>query len=594
MAGLKKPAKKKDTGSPNIVVVLFLVFFVLLSIILGVWGYYGYDGQEVLRDTARKAKKGEEAAKLGERYWSFVARDSRLALGFPLMEEQDYNEMEMWKQDLPELDQKFKDMRTQKNVKEMIASNAKDLELENDKYKHTFRALLAQRIKERDGFQAEVAKLQADLNKTKKDYEAIAENAATFHKEALARISKDGQAALKASKTRTVEIEDAFKQNKQLLEEKSKLVEEHNAKVDEMNRQLAKLSKQIEVLREKTDLRSQTRDPRAVHALLLDMSRGKTLWDDPLGKITKADMTTRLVHINLGSAQGVKPELTFMVFGPGWNKRAEKGLKGTIEVIRVLDGQTSLARITSMYDAWGLEIPLTDQSRGRLEREASNPMKEGDLLYNLTFGSHVALAGIFNINGLPGDTPVDHMRHLNNFVHLLARQGVAVDAYVDLLDGQVKGPGITNKTRFLVIGDGAFDLVKGEAVNGEMPAKAEGKEEAGEKKEVEKKDAEKKEVEKKDAEKNEEAKEMPAKEGGAAGRGQGERHKTIAAAIQALRKEAAERGMFVISAENYVNVIGYRRPRSANDLEVSDFRPRQPAAGVAASDTAEKKAEDAK
>ena len=48
---VKKPVKKRDATSPNTALVLFLVFFVLLSIGLGVWGYYGYAGQKKLKES---------------------------------------------------------------------------------------------------------------------------------------------------------------------------------------------------------------------------------------------------------------------------------------------------------------------------------------------------------------------------------------------------------------------------------------------------------------------------------------------------------------------------------------------------------------
>ena len=39
-------------------------------------------------------------------------------------------------------------------------------------------------------------------------------------------------------------------------------------------------------------------------------------------------------------------------------------MKGTIEIIRVLDANSSLARITSLYDPDGYEIPLNDPNTG--------------------------------------------------------------------------------------------------------------------------------------------------------------------------------------------------------------------------------------
>ena len=64
MAGLKTPSKKKrDTTKPNTVLVIFLVFFILLSIGLGVWGYYGYAGQEKLEKDAKADKVAAKANK---------------------------------------------------------------------------------------------------------------------------------------------------------------------------------------------------------------------------------------------------------------------------------------------------------------------------------------------------------------------------------------------------------------------------------------------------------------------------------------------------------------------------------------------------
>ena len=40
--------------------------------------------------------------------------------------------------------------------------------------------------------------------------------------------------------------------------------------------------------------------------------------------------------------------------------------------------------------------------------------------------------------------------------------------------------------------------------------------------------------------------------------------------------------MFIISADNFATVVGYRRPRSAAESEVSTFRPTVPYAGLSA------------
>ena len=87
MAGLKKKKQEKGT-SPNVVLVIFLVFMFLVSVGLGVWGYYGYAGQADLL----KAKEGERAKAAGEnvgrRFYTTLYQYSRLASGEKLDEKE--------------------------------------------------------------------------------------------------------------------------------------------------------------------------------------------------------------------------------------------------------------------------------------------------------------------------------------------------------------------------------------------------------------------------------------------------------------------------------------------------------------------------
>src|SRR5205823_5769517 len=180
------------------------------------------------------------------------------------------------------------------------------------------------------------------------------------------------------------------------------------------------------------------------HALLLDISKGKPLWDRARAKILRVDERERRVTIDKGSADGVKPGLTFSVFGEGWEGRAEGPLKGTIEVLRVSE-RTATAKITSLYDAQGNEISLNDPSPSKILRGAGNPLKEGDLLFNLVWGSHVAVAGVVDWSGRGAEAPAAQQDELQEFLRVVQGQGVVVDAYVDLRDGQVKGT-LTGKT----------------------------------------------------------------------------------------------------------------------------------------------------
>jgi hypothetical protein len=122
---------------------------------------------------------------------------------------------------------------------------------------------------------------------------------------------------------------------------------------------------------------------------------------------------------------------------------------------------------------------------------------------------------------------------------------VIIDAYLDLTDGTIKGA-VTARTRFLVSGEPR-------RLGGQKPAMDK---EGGEVKPLA----------------------VQEKAGDGAQAVDQQRVQLVDEAMKAMRNEAIDRGMFIISAENYANVTGYRRPRSANSLETSGFRPALPAA----------------
>jgi len=121
MAGLKKQKKEKST-SPNVVLVIFLVFFFLLSIGLGIWGYYGYAGQEDLRRARSNADAAARASKLGLEYYSMLYGDLRVALGDtidPAEEDQFNTAREAF---LSEGFGKFKDEKTKEAAKKLMGT----------------------------------------------------------------------------------------------------------------------------------------------------------------------------------------------------------------------------------------------------------------------------------------------------------------------------------------------------------------------------------------------------------------------------------------------------------------------------------------
>jgi hypothetical protein len=545
MAGLKKQKKEKST-SPNVVLVIFLVFFFLLSIGLGIWGYYGYAGQDDLRKQTLQAKAAATGANLGRDYYLMLYGDLRIALGETIdpSEEDKFNTAR--EAFLSEGFGKFKDEPTKEAAKKLM-DDLKERLAKTGKAKTDFRKELEAAQKKAEEWEGKVAAANAKAERMEKLSERLTKNQEEFFEKTSDRINKDSAAQLAIVKEQSENFMKATALNKQLIaqleEEKTKFdntMDDHNKALGKLKTMIKKLEAERRELAGAGVAPNPARGTGDVFPLLLDTSMGKPLWDQPVGKITRVDLDLRQVAINLGSAQGAKPELTFNIFGANAAGRAEKQLKGSIEIIKVVDASTSLARITSLYDSDGREILMNLQTRGRILRESEAPIREGDLLFNLFWGARVAVAGYVSITGEPSDSPAEQNRQMEDFMHLLRNNGMQVDAYVDLRDGQIRG-NIAAKTRYLIQGAPMRSAAKPPA------AKAP------------------------DDDKEKE----PAKEATQ----NTDRNDLINKSSQTLYNDARERGLLLISAENFATVIGYRRARSANSLEISTFRPSLPNAG---------------
>jgi hypothetical protein len=541
MAGLKKQRKEKST-SPNVVLVVFLVFFFLLTIGLGIWGYYAYAGQDILRKEASSARAAATGANLGKEYYFMLYGDLRLALGDTIdPAEQDQFDTARESFLLPDFG-KFKDEKTKDAAKKLM-DDLKEQLAKKGKGKTDFRKELKAAQDEATTWKGKTAAELAKNERMEELTKRLTAKQDEFFEKTSDRIAQDNAGQLKIVKEQSENFIKATAQNKELiaqLEEEGKKLEEvkedHDKALKKLNAKIKKLEDERRELAGGGVTPNPTRGD--VFPLLLDITMGKPLWDQPVGKITRVDLDLRQVAINLGSAQGAKPGVTFNIFGANAAGRAEKQLKGSIEIIKVVDSSTSLARITSLYDSDGREILMNLQTRGRILRESEAPIREGDLLFNLFWGARVAVAGYVSITGEPSDSPAEQNRQMEDFLHLLRNNGMQVDAYVDLRDGQICG-NITARTRYLIQGAPMRSAAKPPA------AKAP------------------------DDEKEKE----PAKEAAPT-----DRNDLINKSSQALYNDARERGLLMISAENFATVIGYRRARSANSLETSTFRPSLPGA----------------
>jgi hypothetical protein len=519
----RMPTRRGD--NPSKVLVIFLVFFILLSIGLGAGTYFGFAGQKDLDDKAKTAnKKADEALKERD-YALFRAREATAMLAGQggANTEKDEELRVADRDEFLKEGGKYGSVTDKAKVQEMMKTAEKDLGFDANSRRYG------------TGYMPRVAKLNAkvaeletqnknllDAKKATDDlYNTLRASFLGDFNKAKKEIAAGHDKALVAAKEKSEELvklaTEYENKSKELIDTKD-LNDKEIRKKDAMIQEL-KEEKGIVAAAPGGEEKVAARPPEEIHALALDVSRGTTLWDKARGKILRMDNTGRRPYLNIGSAHGLRPGITFNVFAAGPDSKAKGLLKGTLEVVSV-QGNTSQAQVTTLYDLEGREIPLADASRSQLYRETENPLREGDLLFNLAWKEHVAIAGPVGLAPGTEESPAEQARDLQRYIHAMETKGVVVDAYVNLLDGRVIGA-ITPETGFLV--------------QGYLPASKEERE------------------------------------------GKDDRAKAVRAGMETLRKQALEQGTFVISPENLAVVMGARQLRANLRSETqSTFRPRLP------------------
>jgi hypothetical protein len=155
------------------------------------------------------------------------------------------------------------------------------------------------------------------------------------------------------------------------------------------------------------------------------------------GRITAVLPRERLVYINLGSSDGLRPSVTFSVYGQDSAKLTASESKAQIEVTQISGPKSAIARV--------------------LADSRSDPILPGDSIFSPAFhpGSrvHFAIVGMTDIDG-DGDSDRQRIRDL------IATNNGIVD--IELLDdgkvsGDTKPPKVTASTQYLIKGDAPSD-----------------------------------------------------------------------------------------------------------------------------------------
>jgi hypothetical protein len=509
---------KAQSTSPNKVLVIFLVLFILSTLGFSIWVYTLAKDRDkwdvAARDLTEKLKSVNQVLEWNK----FKVAELSAAIGDPEFGKSP-DTLKAWKENREFFlkQEKFKNEDGDKEFRELMKNVLeKKLGDFNDGYKNKFAELV-------DHLQTKLMKVQQDYavevkrnNDQQQELIALREAQKKYAADILKEIKDGNQKIVEARMKASEAMTSTLKQNETL----QKSLEERQT---EFNNELTKKNAQI------SSLEAQLKSPVAIakaagrpgaepQALMLDISSGKPLWDMPRGKIIRIEDPAKKVFINKGARDGVKPGLTFAVFADGVNGRGAGNLKATIEVVRVVDAGSSLCKVNTLYDARGRETAITEATPARMILEGGTPLKEGDLIFNLLWGSHVALVGVFEVPGYGPKSPAAQMADLSDFIRQLERMGITVDAYTDLRDGKLVGEP-TPQTNFVIRGSPAKKLAEAPDDN---------------------------------------------------------RVKSINDTLQAMRELAAERGLFVISPENFAVLTGFRRPGSDGTVQALTFVPSRP------------------
>jgi hypothetical protein len=259
--------------------------------------------------------------------------------------------------------------------------------------------------------------------KAKQEIKDLTARVAAIEAEKEAQVKKFEEqlksVAADAAKART----DFEEQRTTMQSDKDKLAAELAAKQKSYDEDITKLET------DRKDL--ETRISKLGHSI--DKFQARLPEADPFaqpadGKISWVDQANRTVWINLGTADGLRPQVTFSVAAEGLDDAQAAEKKGSIEVTRVEDAHMAEARIT--FD------------------EDTNPLLPGDRIYSLVWDRGRKVG--FGIAGII-DMDQDGKEDLELLKSVIAANNGRVDAAPDK-DGKQQGE-VQVDTRYLILGD---------------------------------------------------------------------------------------------------------------------------------------------
>lgn len=423
-------------NNPSTVLIVFLVFFILLSIGLGVWGYLGQKKAGDMEKKAQEANKAKNDETLTKDWYKLQGLWAKAAAGYDLSKDEsnDLNNL------LTDFDNnKFPDVLPNKaGVKTMIATDKKELNWKADtkSLANTYRKEMDRLKRDNSQLVDDKKKLDDKLTAAEARERTRDQKNEAFQKRLQEQTDDINKAALRATREANDAKKEAHEAKVKNEEKSAEEIKKRDEQIEELTKKNEKTAKEKDekiVALEKKLQQIQTRqeEEKAAKVDLL-------AFESPRGKVLRVDRTGRMPFISLGRSDRAKEQLTFSIFGMDSSGKPAKQPKGTLEIVKVLGPHLSQARVTSLRDP------------------GAEPVQEGDQLYNAAWDPnhqvHVAIGGLVDFAQDEYATKAEQERNLKEFVDYLESQNVIVDAYVDPSDGTIKGKGVTLNTDYFILG----------------------------------------------------------------------------------------------------------------------------------------------
>ncbi len=286
-----------------------------------------------------------------------------------------------------------------------------------------------------------------DLVKTVEKIQGAYAETDTNRKE-LAKQLSDQNEELLAQRSRYDQIAQEHDKAKQAAEkEKQDVIRNQNEIVAGKDREIAALKKDFnDAVAENANLTEQREKERKKFADEIARLEGindkireeldelkQVSFEVADGEIRRVDNASRLVWINKGSADHIRPRITFSVYGKDNSGigRSQEEIKAKIEVTRVIDAHMSEAKV--------------------IEEDLYRPMAPGDVIYSPLWNSgrteQFSFVGLLDIDR--------DGRSDRDLIHqIVETAGAMVDNEVDDEGNRTpEGTFINERTKFLVLGD---------------------------------------------------------------------------------------------------------------------------------------------